>query len=67
MRYASLLLAVLALAGCESGLTSPQTSTTMTTASTTAGYMSPEQSSKLIVLPGDTTTLTQLRYLSASR
>jgi hypothetical protein len=39
-------------------------SATDTTPARSAAYMTPEQSSNLIMLPGDTTTPAQLRYLS---
>ena len=68
MRYSLLLrpLAAFGLAGCVGvGAPSPQrTSTTDITPARSAIYMTSEQSAKLIMLPGDTTTPVQLRYLS---
>src|SRR5580658_6570386 len=70
MRYSPLLipLVVIGLSGCASGgvPASRQTMTTQTTRVTAADYLTPEQSSGLIILPGDTTTPAQLRFLSAS-
>jgi hypothetical protein len=71
MRYSLLLipLAFIGLSGCASGgvPASQQTMTTQTIRVSAAGYLTLEQSSDLIVLPGDTTTSVQLRFLSASR
>ena len=68
MRYSLLLLplAAFGLAGCVGvGAPSPQrTSTTDMTPARSATYMTSEQSAKLIILPSDTTTPVQLRYLS---
>jgi len=68
MRYSLLLLplAAFGMAGCVGvGSPSPQrTSTTDMTPARSDTYMTPEQSAKLIILPGDTTTPVQLRYLS---
>jgi hypothetical protein len=68
MRYSLFLLplAAFGLAGCVGvGSPSPQrASFTDVTPTRTARYMTPEQSSTLIILPGDATTPVQLRYLS---
>ena len=70
MRYSPLLipLVVIGLSGCASdGVpASRQTMTTQTTRVTSTNYLTPEQSSGLIILPGDTTSPAQLRFLSAS-
>jgi len=60
MRHSLLLLplAVVALSGCVAGGSpSPQQSV-----NATSGYMTAEHSASLIVVPGDTTTIAQLRY-----
>jgi len=68
MHYALMpaALAMLALTGCA-GVDAPspqRTAAVNTTPGRVATYMTPEQSSRLIILPGDTTTPVQLRYLS---
>jgi len=61
MRCSLLLLpvAVVGLTGCVAGgaSSSQQTSTTSSTYAHAATYMTPEQSARLITLPGDTTTV----------
>jgi outer membrane lipoprotein SlyB len=69
MRYSLLLLSLAAvgLNGCVAG-GSPSSQQSLVTSSTdvqTVTYMSPERSATLIILPGDTTTPVQLRFLSA--
>jgi hypothetical protein len=67
MRYSLLLLpiAAIGLAGCvASGGNPRQISSTDMTPSRSATYMTVEQSGSLMTLPGDTTTLAQMRYLS---
>lgn len=70
MRTSLLLapLAIIALSACASGgaPVSQQTTTTQTTYVNSANYLSAEQSSHLIMLPGDTTTPAQLRFLAQS-
>jgi len=68
MRYSLLLLplAAFGMAGCA-GVVSPsphRASTTDTTPARSDTFMTPKQSAQLIILPGDTTTPVQLRYLS---
>lgn len=68
MRYFLFLLplAVVGLSGCVSG-GAPGSQETFATNSThvqTFTYMTPEHSATLIMLPGDTTTVAQLRFLS---
>jgi hypothetical protein len=71
MRYSLLLiaLAVIDLSGCASGgvPASQQTMTTQTTRVSATGYLTPEQSSDLIVVPGAGTIGEQPRFLPASR
>ena len=70
MRYSLMLLAltVLGLAGCVvAGAPSPQrTSTNYMTPGRTATYMTPEQSATLMSMPGDSTTVFQMRHLSTT-
>jgi len=63
----ALPFAVLGLAGCAGGnATSPRSaSASYANPERSSAYMTPEQSSKLIILPGDSTTVVQVRYLSA--
>ena len=68
MRYFLFLLplAVVGLSGCVSG-GAPSSQETVATDSTheqTVTNMTPEHSAKFIILPGDTTTAAQLRFLS---
>ena len=68
MRYSLLLLpvAVVGLSGCVGG-GAPSSQQSLDTTSTdvrTVTYMTPEHSATLIILPGDTTTVAQLRFLS---
>jgi hypothetical protein len=69
MRYSLLLscLVVTGLGACApaDAPVSRYSTTTQTTRVSTATYLTPEQSSGLIVLPGDTTTPVQLRFLAA--
>jgi hypothetical protein len=71
MRCSLLLvpLALIGVSGCASDevSVSGQTTTTHTTHLSSAGYLTPEQSSGLIILPGDTITPAQLRFLSEER
>jgi hypothetical protein len=71
MRYSLLLSCLIAagLSACAPGdaPVSRYSTTTRTTRVNTAGYLTPEQSSGLIVLPGDTTTPVQLRFLATAR
>jgi hypothetical protein len=69
MRYSLFLLplAVVGLSGCVAG-GAPASRETLATNSTqlqTVTYMTPEHSATLMILPGDTTTMAQLRFLSA--
>jgi hypothetical protein len=68
MRYALMLyaLTILGLAGCVAGgAPSPrQTSTTYMTLGSSAIYMTPEQSAAMITMPGDSSAVGQMRYLS---
>jgi hypothetical protein len=68
MRYSLILLAltVLCLAGCVvTGAPSPRrTSSNYMTPAGSAAYMTPEQSATLTTMPGDATTVAQMRYLS---
>ena len=68
MRYALMLLplAGLGLAGCAvSGAPSPQrTSTAYVTPERSDTYMTVRQSATLTTMPGDLTTVVQMRYLS---
>jgi hypothetical protein len=69
MRYSLLLLplAVVGLTGCVAGgAPSQQTLVTNSTDEQTVTYMTPEHSATLIILPGDTTTVAQLRFLSTT-
>jgi hypothetical protein len=70
MRYSLLLLplAVLSLGGCVAGgaSSSHQTSTTGSILAHAATYLTPEQSGKIITLPGDSTTVAQMRPLSST-
>jgi len=68
MRYSLFLLPLVAfgMAGCV-GVVSPsphRTSTIDMTPARSDTYMTPEQAAQLTILPGDTTTPVQLRYLS---
>jgi hypothetical protein len=68
MRYSLFLLplAIVGLSGCVSG-GAPSSQETLAANSThlqTVTYMTPEHSATLIILPGDTTTVAQLRFLS---
>lgn len=71
MRYSLLLSCLVAtgLSACAPGdaPVSRFSTVTQTTRVDTASYLTPEQSSGLIVLPGDTTTPVQLRFLTAAR
>jgi hypothetical protein len=72
MRYSLLLscLVVTGLSACAPGnapVSRYSATTQTTTRVNTASYLTPEQSSGLIVLPGDTTTPVQLRFLAAER
>jgi hypothetical protein len=71
MRYSLLLvpLALIGVSGCASDemAVSRQTTTTQATHVSSMGYLTPEQSSGLIILPGDTITPAQLRFLSEER
>jgi hypothetical protein len=58
-----LTVAVLGLAGCT-GKSLVSSQATPATSGYSNGYMTTEQSSKLIMLPGDSTTLVQMQYLS---
>jgi hypothetical protein len=65
MRYSILLLTLLGISACA---------TTETSQSTSHAYLVPFSSrvssvppGALLLLPGDTTTVSQVRYLSASR
>jgi hypothetical protein len=70
MRYSLLMLplAVLGLAGCvaDGAPSQRQTSTTHVTPERSAAYMTSEQSATLIIMPGDSTTVAQKRYLLAA-
>ena len=69
MRYSLLLLpmAVLGVSGCISvGAPAPQRIAATSTTPEQAGYMTQADSAGLIVLPGDTTTEVQLRFLSTN-
>jgi hypothetical protein len=70
MRDSLLLLpmAVLGLAGCASGgaPSHQRTPVAAMTPELSATYMTPEQSATLILLPGDTTTLAQMRFLATT-
>jgi hypothetical protein len=70
MRFSLMLLpfAGPGLVGCAVGGTpTPQrTSTNYMTPGRTATYMTPEQSAALMTMPGDSTTVVQMRYLSAT-
>jgi len=72
MRYSLLLSCLVAtgLSACAPG-NAPASRVSATTQTTTrvntASYLTPEQSSGLIVLPGDTTTPVQLRFLASTR
>lgn len=68
MRYSLLLVPLFAfgLGACSGGSSSTQTTTDFTTREHASLYMTPEESSKLIILPGDATTVAQLRELSAA-
>jgi hypothetical protein len=61
-----LTVAVLGLAGCagEDTMSSQATPAASAASGPSSGYMTTEQSSKLIMLPGDSTTLVQMQYLS---
>jgi hypothetical protein len=68
MRYSLLLLplSVVGLSGCVGG-EAPSSQQSLKTTSTdvqTVAYMTSEHSATLIILPGDTTTVAQLRFLS---
>jgi hypothetical protein len=68
MRYFLLMLpiAALGLTACTGGdAAAPRTtSTSYETFISSGTYMTAEQSSRLIMLPGDSTSLAQMRYLS---
>ena len=70
MRYSLMLLplAGLGLVGCAvgDGPSSRRTSTTYMTPERSATYMTPAQSATLTTMPGDSTTVVQLRYLSTT-
>jgi len=68
MRYFQLLLpVVVGLAGCaaDNATTAQRTSVAYVTSDRSDAYMTPEQSSALIMLPGDETTVVQMRYLAS--
>jgi hypothetical protein len=68
MRYSLLLpLVFLALAGCVSGgeHSTRSTSVTYATPDSTGTFLTPDQSSGLIIMPGDATSVAELRYLRA--
>jgi len=70
MRYSLLLpLAILTLGGCVSGgeHSAQSSSITYATPDGTGAYLTPEQSNGLIILPGDSTSLAELRFLSMQR
>jgi hypothetical protein len=71
MRYSLFLVPLVAicLSACASGGTpvAQHTATTQTTSVNTASYLTPEQSSGLIILPDDTITRAQSRFLSGPR
>jgi hypothetical protein len=66
MRYSPLMipLAALGLAACTGAAPSWQAAAPQTSRASTITFMTPEQSSPLIILPGDTTTPVQLRALA---
>jgi hypothetical protein len=66
MRYYPLMipLAALGLAACAGTAPSWQAAAPQTNRVNTASYLTTEQSSPLIILPGDTTTPVQLRALA---
>ena len=68
MRFSLILLplAGLGLVGCAVGGTPapPRTSANYMTPGHAATYMTPEQSATLMRMPGDSTTVVQIRYLS---
>jgi hypothetical protein len=68
MRYSLLMVPLVAvgLAACSGGSSSTQSTTDFTTREHASRYMTPEESNKLIILPGDATTAVQLRELSAA-
>jgi hypothetical protein len=68
MRHPLLLLplATLALAGCVGAPAPQRVSTNYMTPERSVTYMTPEQSATLFVLPGDTTTPAQMRFLSTT-
>ena len=66
MRYSLMLLAltVLGLAGCVAAGAPFPTYTNYMTPGRAATFMTPEQSAMLMTMPGDSTTIVQMRYLS---
>ena len=70
MRYSHILLAltVLGLLGCAQGGAPSQqrTSANYMTPRRAATYMTPEQSATLMTMPGDSTTVFQMRHLSTT-
>jgi hypothetical protein len=66
MRHShALFILILGLPGCAVGDVQRPSANYMTPGRT-ATYMAPEQSATLMTMPGDTTTLVQMRYLSTT-
>ena len=70
MRFSLILLplAGLGLVGCAVGGASSaqRTSTASMTPERSAAYMTPEHSAAFMTMPGDSTTVVQMRYLSTT-
>ena len=70
MRYALMLLAFAApvLGGCVSDgeQVLPRSATTFMTPDNTGTFMAADRSTGIMIMPGDTTSQVQLRYLTAA-